>query len=223
MGRVVGLTGFAQSGKDTAASFLVKRGWTRIAFADILRQSLYNLNPPVGTTVVPVYDHFYSAYSGEGCWGFGDTPITEYKATTYRVQQIVDAIGWDRAKVEYEEIRELLQRFGTEVGRELYGTDFWVEMALKKIKTHPLAVFGSPEEVDGDYVITDVRFPNEEAAVHNLGGKVYRIQRPGTGAVNPHPSEAHVLTMPVDGVILNDGDLERYEAEVLRTVGLPLD
>ncbi len=43
-----------------------------------------------------------------------------------RVRDLVDDIGWDKAKVQYPEIRELLQRMGTEVGRALYGESFWV-------------------------------------------------------------------------------------------------
>lgn len=181
---VVGLTGYAQSGKDTAASFLVDEGFTRLAFADILRQSVYNLNP-VGSV---------ARESVREDWG--------------RVQTIVDEHGWEYAKVKYPEIRYLLQRFGTEVGRDLYGVDFWVERVVSQI------------EFDGDYVITDVRFPNEEQAVHLIGGKVFKIVRPGTGAVNGHASEAYVDSMPVDGIIMNEGDLEQYRAEVLAAVGL---
>lgn len=181
---VVGLTGYAQTGKDTAASFLVDEGFTRLAFADILRQSVYNLNP-IGAV------HREACRTG---WG--------------RVQYIVDDIGWERAKVEHTEIRELLQRMGTEVGRELYGIDFWVERVLAQI------------DLDGDYVITDVRFPNEEQAVHLIGGKLFKIVRPGTEAVNGHASEAFVDAMPVDGVINNVGDLDEYRAEVLAAVGL---
>lgn len=205
-GRIIGLTGFAQSGKDTAASFLVDRGWTRIAFADILRQSLYNLNPIIDTTVHVICDDDY---------------VEDADVEHERVQQIVDRAGWDVAKVRYPEIRQLLQRLGTEVGRELYGEDFWVESALKQIKRRfALVEVGSDERrlvVEGNYVITDVRFPNEEVAVHRLGGHVFRIERAGTEAVNAHASEAHVLSMPVDGVIVNPGDdLAAYEAEVLR-------
>lgn len=181
---VIGLCGFAQSGKDTAASFLVERGFTRLAFADILRQSLYNLNPIVSLAQQKTVEN----------WG--------------RVQTIVDRYGWDYAKTHYPEIRELLQRFGTEVGRELYGEDFWVERVMAQI------------EFDQDYVITDVRFPNEERAVHMIGGKVFKIIRSGNEAVNSHASEAHIETMPIDGVIENKGTIYEYRAEVLAAVGL---
>jgi hypothetical protein len=191
---VIGLTGYAQSGKDTGASFLVEKGFKRLAFADILRQSLYNLNPIVEAEVA-WYDYCSSDPS----------PIS---LVYVRVQEIVDRWGWDYAKTHFTEIRELLQRFGTEVGRELYGENFWVERVTRQIHGNDRVV------------ITDVRFPNEEAAVHNLGGKVYRIVRPGTGAANGHASESAIDSLFVDGVIPNNGSVEEYREAVLSVTGV---
>jgi len=171
--RVIGFTGYAQSGKDTAAGFLVERGWTRLAFADILRLSLYNLNPLV-------VGHF-------------------------RVQDVVNLYGWDVAKVDFPEIRQLLQRFGTEVGRELYGETFWVDRVLKQLTP------------DGNFVITDVRFPNEADAVRDIGGSLFRIARPGVQAANGHASE-DIGKLRVDLVIPNTGDLDHFRAVVLEAV-----
>jgi hypothetical protein len=45
---IIGLTGYAQSGKDTVANYLVKQhGFTRVAFADKIRDVLYEMNPIV--------------------------------------------------------------------------------------------------------------------------------------------------------------------------------
>ena len=38
--RLIGICGFARSGKDTAASMLMMRGFTRIAFADVLKDEV---------------------------------------------------------------------------------------------------------------------------------------------------------------------------------------
>lgn len=43
--KLIGLTGYARSGKDAAASFLVERGWKRLAFADAVRKGLLAMNP----------------------------------------------------------------------------------------------------------------------------------------------------------------------------------
>lgn len=61
--------------------------------------------------------------------------------------------------------REALQKMGTEVGRDVFHQDFWV-MSLE-----------SRMDKSYNYVITDVRFPNEIDWIHNQGGKVYQIQR----------------------------------------------
>ena len=185
---ILGFTGYAQSGKDTAAGFLVARGWRRLAFADILRDSLYNLNPII-----------VSDESGDGML---------VNPSHFRVRDIVDFIGWDRAKVEYPEIRQLLQRLGTEVGRELYGENFWVERVMSQINRG--------EQV----VITDVRFPNEEQAVHSAGGRVFRIVRTGVSAANGHASELEIDRLSVDGVIPNMDGLDLFEQDVLEAAGL---
>jgi hypothetical protein len=181
---ILGLSGYAQSGKDTAAGFLIERGWKRLAFADALRDSVYHLNPFVPMPLPDAPDH----------WA--------------RVRDIVDWKGWDVAKVEYPEIRRLLQRMGTEVGRDLYGENFWVDRVLAQIRGGQ------------NYVITDVRFPNEVEAVHSVGGLVYRIYREGVGAVNSHVSDSGIDDLEIDGILLNDGDLADLEQRVLMAVGL---
>ena len=184
---ILGVCGFAQSGKDTAAGFLIERGWKRLAFADALRDSVYRLNPIV------------LSWPGISDWpGFSHV----------RVQDIVDNLGWDVAKVEYPEIRQLLQRMGTEVGRGIYGESFWVDRVLAQI------------EPGQNYVITDVRFPNEVEAVRSVGGVIYRIYREGVGAVNGHISDTGVDDLEIDGILLNDGDLADLEQKVLMAVGL---
>lgn len=45
---IIGLTGYAQSGKDTVAQYLVeKHGYKRIAFADKIRELLYEMDPMI--------------------------------------------------------------------------------------------------------------------------------------------------------------------------------
>jgi len=78
----IAFVGAKQSGKDTAANFLVsKLGYTRLAFADRLKELLYEANPMV-------------TKSG------------------YRLRGIVDQVGWDDAKESYPEVRQALQRVG---------------------------------------------------------------------------------------------------------------
>lgn len=112
MTTIIGLAGYAQSGKDTVAETLVReRGYVRVAFADALREGVYTLNP----------------------WVF-------LEANNVRLQWLVDAVGWDEAKKD-PEVRRLLQVFGTEVGRNLLGQNIWVEAAMRKAAEHEKVVF----------------------------------------------------------------------------------
>lgn len=42
---IIGLSGYAGSGKDEVAKVLVANGWTRLAFADAIRDAVMLLNP----------------------------------------------------------------------------------------------------------------------------------------------------------------------------------
>lgn len=107
---IIGLSGYARSGKDTVADYLVEQhGFKKIAFAKLLKDSIYTLNPIVSS--VP---HSYD--------------------TVIRYQDVVDRIGLDKAKEQYPEVRRLLQIFGTEVGRELLGQNIWVDTAMNLVK-----------------------------------------------------------------------------------------
>lgn len=181
---VIGLTGYAQSGKDTAARHLIENyGFTRVAFADKLREAMYTLNPEIKTGWVK----------------------------RERLQDIVDDVGWENAKLGYPEVRRLLQVFGTEVGRMMFGENVWVDVAAKDIVERNL----------DNVVLTDVRFQNEAAWVKSQGGIIVRINRSGVGPVNGHISDSGIDAMSVDFVVPNDGTIEALYAgldDVMRLV-----
>jgi len=105
---LIGLIGYAQSGKDTLAKILVEDyGFKRVAFADKIRELLYELDP-----AVPTYNHVQTKIIG--------------------LQNLVDVYGWDHAKSE-PHVRQLLQKLGVGA-RTLFGEDFWIREALRPIK-----------------------------------------------------------------------------------------
>jgi hypothetical protein len=55
---VIALSGYGQSGKDTAGAVLAAEGWLRISAGDLIREALYRLNPIVveGKTVRDLVD-----------------------------------------------------------------------------------------------------------------------------------------------------------------------
>jgi hypothetical protein len=175
---VIGFSGYAQNGKDEASKFFVENGWRRASFADVIRKSLYELNPIIGT----------QNFTGNHGWG------TRFE----RLREIIDQKGWETSKLSYLEVRNLLQRLGTDAGRNVLGENVWVD-----------AVFNSLEEGQR-YVFSDLRFPNEAEAIKSFGGKVIRIQRPGFGPINNHISEVALDGYEFDQVIVNDGTIEDF-------------
>lgn len=132
--------------------------------------------------------------------------VNEVVNTALRIG--VDIYGWEGLKDRSPDIRGLLQRFGTEVGREMFDENFWVDYALNSIE-------------DGSkVVISDVRYPNEADAIRELGGKVYRVERDGVFPANEHASEHALDTYKFDGKIQNNGTIQglqqNVEQELLR-------
>ncbi len=171
----VGLAGVARSGKDSVGKVLINEGFQRRSFASPMRQALALLNGHVETPngFMPLMDALYM---------FG---------------------GWEGLKERSPDVRGLLQRLGTSVGRGMFGEDFWVDYAFRDLK------------FSESYVFTDVRFPNEVEAIRARGGVVWQVVRPGVSAVNGHVSESALKDVVFDAVIHNDGSLEDLSGKVL--------
>lgn len=103
---IIGLSGFARSGKDEAAKVLVEEfGFIKVAFADKLREMLYALNPFVVDESGYEFDYLQSVIARE---------------------------GWDGYKngIFSGDIRRLLQRLGTEAGRLTLWDSIWIDAAF---------------------------------------------------------------------------------------------
>lgn len=201
---IIGISGYARVGKDEAAKVLVdKYGFERIAFADKLRDFLYALNPLIKADV-PAQVVVRDGVNIKRLMTDADTPSTVN--IDVRLRDVIDKYGWDGYKETpyVGEIRPLLQRLGTEAGRQVLWDSIWIDAAL-----HDL----DPEK---NYVVTDVRFPNEAGAVKERGGKVWRITRAGVGPANNHASETSLDNYMFDLQIANNGTLENYH-ELVKT------
>ena len=120
--------------------------------------------------------------------------------------------------------RHILQLMGTEAGRNVFHENLWVDSLEKRMSR------------DHNYVITDVRFPNEMDMIHSLGGKIVRVVRGEepewysnavttnqihAGKVQSlskypevHYSEWAWVGHVVDYVIENNGSLEELKSQV---------
>lgn len=184
MTRLIGFSGYARAGKDTAVQVLHTEGYQRVAFADIMREFALRLNPIVGPH-------------------FGQEDM-DYK----RLNGVVEDYGWDGYKqTKYsDEIRGLLQRLGTDCGRELLGDNIWVDSAFKNL------------DPDGRYAFADCRFVNEANAIRERGGLVIRIERPGIGPANAHPSETSLDGYDFDHVVQNNDSHEVLRQKLVRLI-----
>ena len=148
---IIGLSGFARSGKDEAARVLVEEfGFKQVAFADKLRDFLYAMNPFVA------WEPGYRSNVSERINGAMMMPIY--------VQDVIDHHGWGGYKeTKYgPEIRRLLQRLGTEAGRQTMWDTIWIDAAL------------TGHGDDARLVVSDARFFNEFDAVRARGGGIWR-------------------------------------------------
>lgn len=191
--------------------------------------------------------------SGKGTAGDILVQKHDYKAESF-AKPVKDAcapiFGWDRKLLEgdtkesreFRETpdpywtkvfgrpytpREALQKMGTEAGRNVFHTNLWTASLAKRLLPR------------AEYVVTDVRFPNEIKAIKNLRGMVIHVKRgadptwmktalhvnkstnwDGSIQVLPaypdvHYSEWAWVGCDVDHVITNDGTVEELEAKVL--------
>ena len=105
--------------------------------------------------------------------------------------------------------RNILQKMGTECMRKGYRDDLWVKCVERAISLHKT-----------NWVICDVRFPNEAKAIKEWGGFVARVDRPQAGlssdAAKLHASETSMIDYDGwDHVITNDRGLLELKAEAV--------
>ena len=118
-----------------------------------------------------------------------------------RYSEIVAELGYERAKREHPAVRDYLVRIA-HGARELLSPNLWLDLVLAPpdMATAHAALLARTRPL----VISDVRYPNEAHRIHELGGLVIRIERPGVQAAN-ETERATLERVPFDHVLDNDG------------------
>jgi len=98
-------------------------------------------------------------------------------------------------------VRQLLQKLGTDAMREGLHENVWVNALMADYRFPKLS-----QHNPSHWIVTDVRFPNEAAAIIEQSGLLLRIERPGRKR-DDHPSETALDDYPFEYDIVNDGDL----------------
>ena len=177
--RDIALIGRMGSGKDAIAAHLCSaHGYTRIAFADGVRDMALEIDPLIaGRTVINM---------------FGDAGNE-----VFRLSEIVGEAGWDAAKREHPEVRRILQHCGMTVRR--LQSYLWLNAGLAKLDALDFAdaVFTDVRFTNEADALRDRGF----AVVRVVRASAQAAE----GA--QHVSETELDDYPVDDVVYNDGSL----------------
>jgi hypothetical protein len=186
---IIGFTGVKGSGKDTCGQFLVETyEFTRVAFADRLKEA-----------VAILFD-----ISVENVDDYKD----DAGGTLPRVQVILDIASKVTLHPSIEYVyswREFLQRFGTEMGRNTFGKNFWIDQWENYLYQNSIR--------DDNIVVTDVRFQNEVERIQTMGGTIVEVTRPGYEP-DGHESEHPLPRMLIDSQIENNGTIDDLKVDV---------
>lgn len=182
----IALIGKARSGKDTAAGFLVReRAYTRVAFADPLKEMALSFDP------------------------FIPTHLCGERLIHVRLSALVRDVGWEYAKDHYPEVRRTLQVIG-QTQRD-FDADYWVNVAARKIAG--AEAWNLPVVVtDVRYLNEAVMLRARGFKIIRIM-RPFADRR--QGPAEQHASENELNDYPTDAVIYNDGDLDQLRNAIL--------
>ena len=196
---LIGLTGAAGAGKDSAAAVLQRAGWRGMAFADALR---IEVAEAWGLDI-----RRFAERPGK------DRPAPELAAGYCMAKRFLAWAAYNGiSMIEPRSPRWVMQTWGTY--RRSADSSYWVTQVEHWIRYQRST--GHPR-----LVITDVRLPNEAAMLRLAGGVLVRVHRPDLPALAAdtagHESEQH-RALVADADLHNDGDLGHLDAEVARVL-----
>lgn len=186
--KLIGVAGYAGAGKDTLGDVLVRGlGYIKFSFSDAL---YLEVSEAFSIAIDYLRDRDHKEKP---------TPLLALRRCQDLefVAVVNGALGPDFTDMDAAHApREILQWWGTEYRRR-QDPDYWVKRARDFY--HRELTAGAPGLVN-----CSVRFLNECAWIHDEGGIVVRVTRPGIGAVNAHVSDKPLPAELVDIEIDND-------------------
>lgn len=243
---LIGISGKIGSGKDTVGQYLQylysakyprhtfeefqkypswinENDWQIKKYADKLKEIVCLL---IGCTRAQLEDiNFKNQELGEEWWYYFD-PVDMLTLRPYKEWQNVFE---DRFLVKLTP-RLLLQLLGTECGREIIHPNIWCNALFSDYKPINTRVHGiylnergniavPSELIYPNWIITDVRFPNEADAILERGGKLIRLTRTTEvpEEIANHPSETALDNYnKFDYIIDNRGSIEDLYEQLIK-------
>lgn len=196
---------------------------TGIPRADFERQEVKDRILPVEWNSWRVY--FVQDHTLNHDEQYGPDFVTHNEAIMWEASER-RALNWPpRLKTEIREhqmtVREFLQKLGTEGLRTGLHRNVWVNALFADYVPEKAYVGGvlnrygqtvkEPlvEKTYPNWIITDMRFPNEAQAVKDRGGITVRIDRPGNPTkVSGHESEVALDDWNFDVRVVNNGKVD---------------
>ena len=134
----------------------------------------------------------------------------EFKKTNLGPEWDVPSKYRDRTPPKPMTVRDFLQKLGTDAMRMGLHDNVWVNALMADYKGTDLGDWKGEKvysENLPNWIITDVRFPNEAQAIKDKGGIIIRVDRPGVSPINDHPSEIGLDGWKFDYTIANVSDI----------------
>lgn len=235
--KVIAISGWKRSGKDTAANLLISEGYERVAFADVLKDMVaqeYNIprehcddpnfkEAPILHLPVSPKDDFsllianfmFREFRSAG----GNIAMEPYVDPS---GAFMGVMGRDAAQL-YWTPRALCILKGS-VNRAVTST-FWTERAISQIKYKSVGAAkitttanAAVESIhkSNKFVISDLRYQSEIDQLKAAFGKnlvTVRVERFETSA-STDPSERNLDNAKFDVVLNNKGTLQEFEQKV---------
>lgn len=226
---LVGLTGFARSGKDTVGSMLSKElgcntyalaspikhyvnyifGWDERCDNGVLKEEIIYTRSITGEdleTKLTLFKNFlenrvpYKIPSTEAFHKDGNSLWDEFVRLFSPYEcGYGDTFQWCISP------RKAYQLFGTEFARDNITQTIWTDIAPKE-----------------NVIWTDVRFEDEAKALLKAGGKLVRIIRPDQDTIqeDSHSSEAGIKDAEIFATLVNDGTMSELRVAVIKLVNM---
>lgn len=218
---IIGVSGYSGSGKDTVGAIIQylncqnpqssieeistnyseyeywldeQSGWEIRKFAGKLKDIASHLT---GIDIEDFEDQEFKKTNLGPEW---DVP-----ATASLVNGIIDL-----SEMRPMTVREFLQKLGTNALRNGLHHNVWVNALMADYKGAHLGEWKGEKVYSENYpnwIITDVRFPNEAQAIKDKGGIIIRVDRPGVKPINNHLSEIGLDSWNFDYRIANVSDI----------------
>ena len=186
---IIGFGGRIGSGKSELAKICQDAGFEKLYFALPLKQLVADL-------IKVKLEEINDLKNVEKDYKFGKLDYLFLGKETHIPYETIEK---EMSPIKFKTVRQLLQFIGTDLIRK-YNVNWHVNKVKAMI------------DKDKNYVIDDIRFPNELNLIRELGGETWFIIRPKIDNVSNHESET-ALTWRDFGnkIIINDAGLNLFK------------